>query len=1481
MKQEGKWEQGAAVILLIVLLAWVAYAEELNQTINEITQPEPTPSPKPNPEPLPPTPEPLPTDDEKPVPIPLPEPSPEPVPPSPIPQIDVASPLEGEEIHGILIIIPKFNYPKEISRAWIEIQGENYSFEQELERNKHFIGEWDSTLAQNGEFRLLVNGCIEKECTQKTINFFVKNKIEPIPVPEPTDDENQTDENLPLPPIEQKFTIIPSNVLSLMSVFNLNGEEVASSSEKIELHKGTYNAKFSFIQSALHGMTIEKFDVQKDFTFVEVKEDFEIEKSIIGLDENSSILKTIALKFGTNFFEGKVLFNYLQDSTALFECNEFDFENNSCITKWIKTHSLNPVQQLNEIQIDSKPKAFVFASLPPIVARMDKRLIIEKLHESFAANQAAEFRIIFEDEKGKGHKPKKIEIALVDPIGNIIPLNNIFASLQKEVSEGEYFVSIPPKRSFRPGNYQIQVTANDENFSYSENSSFTWGVIAINTRKSIYKPQETAEFEIVVLDELSFGVCDAEMEIILNIVSPDGNAIQLSKSNGEIQQLPECGVFKAKMVVEKEGTYKMSAFASFRGIQNQIESDFLVKQNYEYDIIRNTQTKIDPKGTPEFVEIIIDSFGKQKQIQIVEKVPRDFEIFNTDAEIAEDGEIKTITWNKKISEPITLSYNYQVPQIYPWLYYIGQIEISETNAPIKEKEKIIEIPTDNNSVDLPQETDINSLDSNNLELQKLIEKAKTNKIILNRFNKLKSKFVSKQSVKEIAKIFFDEIDNANSEPEIFKEARPWMIAVDANPTSNFFFRNDTEFNAVEPRPNASYTANGAWDTNSSVLHKWGSFGMMDVVSISIGQTRTNSSFSSNSSDINIQIASFISPPLINQTINSGTWTGKGWCKESADNDNLSATYSLYVWDRNDSFKGEIFPRTIIGIECPRIAVAARYLSVSGNSITIARGDKLVAEMKFMGAAPSSAAGTFYWGGDNTSQDSNIVSPQSITLAGDLNTSHSTARDNTTTNDYNIPINWNFDLNGATTCRNYNCGKTDSNIQFCKNASCTTWNDANNLTGGIRLPTGYGGDTNRSQSPHTSGTSYNVGWTFQGKTAGLYRLRINADANQSGDANTSNAAFDQNAVDVNANIGKITQIIGNPGSDGNTYAINTNFDSSVFVSCDKNGGCGNVDTNVQYCIDVGNSCALNGGPWFDINSSGGPIQLISGTMPDNNSNLSGVVRTYDANWVLIGTVANSYELRFNTYGDSITDVTSSATAYSISITAGGTDTTFALSLPSSGCTQGKGSIDAGTSCDKGYFEATDLTGTADENQVNPEGQTSSIPLFVYDNQSTSSNDLNIALDLNAALPATLRLKAAQASNRYGGDCSGFPDTNCVQITDNNESIGKATFTAGTQDLNVWLWGDFVAATGDSREDRNVLSTSYGSLACTNGNCIKNFGIFVLFIGIFLLLLIITKEHKLFFERKKTNAMGIRGNIAYQKYLITAMIAIIFLAEIFLI
>ncbi len=306
-------------------------------------------------------------------------------------------------------------------------------------------------------------------------------------------------------------------------------------------------------------------------------------------------------------------------------------------------------------------------------------------------------------------------------------------------------------------------------------------------------------------------------------------------------------------------------------------------------------------------------------------------------------------------------------------------------------------------------------------------------------------------------------------------------------------------------------------------------------------------------------------------------------------------------------------------------------------------------------------------------------------------------------------------------------------------------------------------------------------------------RGNPDANAHSNRRSAVAAFSTRfagVLDVNIN---------HPSIDGNTYTAGVNFPVSARIGCSRND-CGLVDANLQYC--VGQGCAN----FYDINSvSGSPLQLMVGSNPDSNSDLN-VSQTYDANWTIKANAAGTYELRVGAVGAAAYLVTTSGTNRTITVSAG-VDYSFVLSLPSSGCTNGKGNITGGTSCQRGWIETTDITGTADENQLAPEGQSSSQPFFVYDNQSSSSSDLNIILDLNAALAAPYVLKAAPTSSGYQGQCSGLP-SGCITLSASTQNVGKAVYSAGSQDLNVWFWGDFVVA-AVGRVDVNVDSNSIAS------------------------------------------------------------------------
>ncbi|MEM4598448.1 MAG: hypothetical protein QW400_02045 [Candidatus Diapherotrites archaeon] len=87
-------------------------------------------------------------------------------------------------------------------------------------------------------------------------------------------------------------------------------------------------------------------------------------------------------------------------------------------------------------------------------------------------------------------------------------------------------------------------------------------------------------------------------------------------------------------------------------------------------------------------------------------------------------------------------------------------------------------------------------------------------------------------------------------------------------------------------------------------------------------------------------------------------------------------------------------------------------------------------------------------------------------------------------------------------------------------------------------------------------------------------------------------------------------------------------------------------------------------------------------------------------------------------------------------------------------------------------------------------------------------MNFTLHLTSALPSTLKLKVSKSYDGWAETCSGNTDVDCVEIDTTPRNIGTAIYSEGTQDLNIFIFADFVGA-GVGVVDRNAISTSIES------------------------------------------------------------------------
>lgn len=169
------------------------------------------------------------------------------------------------------------------------------------------------------------------------------------------------------------------------------------------------------------------------------------------------------------------------------------------------------------------------------------------------------------------------------------------------VSSGDPAVfTVEPQSALKAGRYRVKVTDPDGKVTVQD---FTWGVLAINTDKSIYLPKETAHMQIAVLDDVGLMVCDAKLT--LTIDTPSSGSATLSTEDKTIIANPECSQkkytekpdYETSYTVGDLGTYTMTLTAeTAKGIYT-IRDGFDVREHVPFDILRNSSTRIYPPAS--------------------------------------------------------------------------------------------------------------------------------------------------------------------------------------------------------------------------------------------------------------------------------------------------------------------------------------------------------------------------------------------------------------------------------------------------------------------------------------------------------------------------------------------------------------------------------------------------------------------------------------------------------------------------------------------------------------------------------------------------------------------------------------------------------------------------------------------------------------------------------------------------------------------
>lgn len=278
-------------------------------------------------------------------------------------------------------------------------------------------------------------------------------------------------------------------------------------------------------------------------------------------------------------------------------------------------------------------------------------ILLNKETRFFKSSEKAEFEISIRDSL-------KYIYTLKDSSGKEITFTK---NLSKKNYKNILFIDQP--ESFRPGKYTLEVTSDS---GQVEKLEFYWGVLVINTNKSVYLANESAYLQMASLNEYGNTLCDSNLK--LEVIDPQNETktIDIEKSetcgNNNVTDNPD---YFSHYQTDSVGTYQIK----LKNLDNnfEISDSFEVKESLPFEIERVAATRINPFAS-EYQMTIKVKANQDLKGYIIEKKPDDFQIINS-----------KFGWNvdMKAGEEQILSYVYQAPKISPQIFSLGPLRLTD------------------------------------------------------------------------------------------------------------------------------------------------------------------------------------------------------------------------------------------------------------------------------------------------------------------------------------------------------------------------------------------------------------------------------------------------------------------------------------------------------------------------------------------------------------------------------------------------------------------------------------------------------------------------------------------------------------------------------------------------------------------------------------------------------------------------------------
>ncbi|MFM2339462.1 MAG: hypothetical protein RLZZ360_98 [Candidatus Parcubacteria bacterium] len=230
-----------------------------------------------------------------------------------------------------------------------------------------------------------------------------------------------------------------------------------------------------------------------------------------------------------------------------------------------------------------------------------------------------------------------------------------------------------------PGKYEVTVEVLENGEKFTDTFEFYWGLLAVNTKKSMYFPNEEVVLNLAALTDSGDTICDANLE--MKIIDPKGAIFEVP-----VSQSGSCNANNVTDVPDYLATFKDTGEWGKYTIQLQhlnvsgevvhkITDSFEVRDYIPFDITRTAPTRIYPPA-PYKVELKVKA-NRTYTGDITERVPRGFIIEGLEgATITALPQYSLITWSNvtmNVGDERTFSYTFDAPDVSPYMYLLGPL----------------------------------------------------------------------------------------------------------------------------------------------------------------------------------------------------------------------------------------------------------------------------------------------------------------------------------------------------------------------------------------------------------------------------------------------------------------------------------------------------------------------------------------------------------------------------------------------------------------------------------------------------------------------------------------------------------------------------------------------------------------------------------------------------------------------------------------